>query len=42
MFGRSGFVIDKPTPDTDNAIVTMTLKKGGSGWQITDWARADR
>jgi ketosteroid isomerase-like protein len=29
-------------PVTDKAIVTMSLKKGGSGWQITGWAWADQ
>ena len=29
-------------PVTDHAIVTMTLKKGSSGWQITGWAWADQ
>jgi ketosteroid isomerase-like protein len=29
-------------PATDKAIVTMTLKKGNSGWQITGWAWADQ
>ena len=29
-------------PVTDKAIVTMTLKKGSSGWQITGWAWADQ
>ncbi len=27
---------------TDKAVVTMTLKKGTSGWQITGWAWADQ
>jgi len=27
---------------TDKAIVTMALKKGSSGWQITGWAWADQ
>src|SRR5882757_5020404 len=30
------------TPVTDKAIVTMSLKKGTSGWQITGWAWADQ
>jgi len=29
-------------PVTDKAIVTMSLKKGSSGWQITGWAWADQ
>jgi ketosteroid isomerase-like protein len=29
-------------PVTDHATVTMTLKKGSSGWQITGWAWADQ
>ncbi len=29
-------------PVTDKAILTMTLKKGTSGWQITGWAWADQ
>ena len=29
-------------PVTDKAVVTMSLKKGGSGWQITGWAWADQ
>jgi hypothetical protein len=29
-------------PITDKAIVTMSLKKGSSGWQITGWAWADQ
>jgi ketosteroid isomerase-like protein len=29
-------------PVTDKAIVTMSLKKGNSGWQITGWAWADQ
>jgi len=29
-------------PATDKAIVTMSLKKGSSGWQITGWAWADQ
>jgi ketosteroid isomerase-like protein len=29
-------------PVTDHAMVTMTLKKGSSGWQITGWAWADQ
>jgi len=29
-------------PVTDKAVVTMTLKKGSSGWQITGWAWADQ
>jgi len=29
-------------PATDKAIVTMSLKKGTSGWQITGWAWADQ
>jgi hypothetical protein len=31
---------DKPI--SDKAIVTMSLKKGSSGWQITGWAWADQ
>lgn len=27
---------------TDRAIVTMSLKKGSAGWQITGWAWADQ
>lgn len=27
---------------TDKAIVTMALKNGGSGWQITGWSWADQ
>lgn len=27
---------------TDNAIVTMSLKKASSGWQITGWAWSDQ
>jgi ketosteroid isomerase-like protein len=30
------------TAVTDKAIVTMSLKKGASGWQITGWAWADQ
>jgi ketosteroid isomerase-like protein len=29
-------------PVTEKAIVTMALKKGSSGWQITGWAWADQ
>jgi ketosteroid isomerase-like protein len=29
-------------PVTDKAIVTMSLKKGSSGWQITGWAWTDQ
>jgi ketosteroid isomerase-like protein len=29
-------------PVTDKALVTMSLKKGSSGWQITGWAWADQ
>jgi ketosteroid isomerase-like protein len=29
-------------PVTDKAVVTMALKKGSSGWQITGWAWADQ
>ncbi len=29
-------------PVTDKAIVTMSLKKGSAGWQITGWAWADQ
>jgi hypothetical protein len=29
-------------PVTDKAIVTMSLKKGNTGWQITGWAWADQ
>jgi ketosteroid isomerase-like protein len=29
-------------PVTDKAIVTMSLKKGSSGWQITGWSWADQ
>jgi ketosteroid isomerase-like protein len=29
-------------PVTNKAIVTMSLKKGSSGWQITGWAWADQ
>jgi ketosteroid isomerase-like protein len=29
-------------PVTDEGIVTMSLKKGSSGWQITGWAWADQ
>jgi hypothetical protein len=27
---------------TDKGVVTMTFKKGSSGWQITGWAWADQ
>lgn len=27
---------------TDKAVVTMSLKKGSAGWQITGWAWADQ
>jgi ketosteroid isomerase-like protein len=29
-------------PVTEEAVVTMSLKKGSSGWQITGWAWADQ
>jgi len=29
-------------PVTNKAIITMSLKKGSSGWQITGWAWADQ
>jgi ketosteroid isomerase-like protein len=29
-------------PVTDKALVTMSLKKGTAGWQITGWAWADQ
>lgn len=29
-------------PATDKAVVTMSLKKGSAGWQITGWAWADQ
>lgn len=29
-------------PVMERGIVTMSLKKGGSGWQITGWAWADQ
>jgi ketosteroid isomerase-like protein len=29
-------------PVTDKGLVTMSLKKGSSGWQITGWAWADQ
>ena len=29
-------------PVTDRGLVTMSLKKGTSGWQITGWAWADQ
>jgi hypothetical protein len=29
-------------PVTDHAMVTMSLRKGSSGWQITGWAWADQ
>jgi ketosteroid isomerase-like protein len=29
-------------PVTDKGMVTMSLKKGTSGWQITGWAWADQ
>jgi hypothetical protein len=29
-------------PVTDKAVVTMSLKKGAPGWQITGWAWADQ
>jgi len=29
-------------PVTEKAIVTMALKKGSAGWQITGWSWADR
>jgi ketosteroid isomerase-like protein len=29
-------------PVTDKAVVTLTLKKGSSGWQISGWAWADQ
>ncbi len=27
---------------TDKSVVTMSLKKGSAGWQITGWAWADQ